>query len=200
MPRWSADGDLSVRIWKGRYDIDDVWEIVHRPENDASRFELIDGKLFEFPPAGFQHGVLAAEMYYHLYNANKRVCLGLTTARCGYHPPGDRWTLLGPSAAFTRTERVQYPLAEKYVARVPDLAVEIASFCNPLDWIHDKLPKYLQNGARLVWIVIPDKQSAEVCRLDENGDIQTESIDADGSLSGEDILPGFELALAALFS
>ena len=44
-----------MKTWQGKYDIDDVWEIVHRPENDAKRFELIDGELVEFPVAGFQH-------------------------------------------------------------------------------------------------------------------------------------------------
>lgn len=189
-----------MKIWQGRYDIDDVWEIVHRPENDAKRIELLDGQLIEFPPAGFQHGVLAAEMCFHLFDANERASLGLVTARCGYHPPDDRWTLLGPSAAFTRKERVQYPLTKRYAARMPDLAVEIASFCNPLDWVHRKLPKYLQHGTQLVWIVIPDKKSVEVCRLDASGKIQSEFIDADGSLSGEQVLPGFSLDLTALFS
>lgn len=135
MGKWTADSDLSVRIWPGRYDIDDVWEIVHQPESDAGRFELLDGTLYEFPPAGFLHGVLAGEMCFQIYDANKRASLGLATARCGYHPPDDRWTVLGPSAAFTRKERVRYPLAKKYVARMPDLAVEIESFCNPRDWV-----------------------------------------------------------------
>lgn len=190
---------MTMKIWQGKYDIDDVWEIVHRPENDDKRFELLDGQLFEFPLAGFQHGVLAAQMGFHLFDANERLSLGLVTARCGYHPPNDRWTLFGPSAAFTRKERVQYPLAKKYAARMPDIAVEIASFCNPLDWTHRKLPKYLKNGSQLVWIVIPDSESVEVCRLDA-GEIQSEVVDSGGSLSGESVLPGFELELTKLFA
>ncbi|MYD11667.1 MAG: Uma2 family endonuclease [Chloroflexi bacterium] len=190
---------LTAKIWPGRYDIDDVWEIVHRPENDNRRFELLDGKLVEFPLAGFQHGVLAGEMCFHIYEANKRASLGLATARCGYHPPDDRWTVLGPSAAFTRKERVPYPLAKKYAARMPDLAVEIASFCNPYDWVREKLPKYLLNGTQLVWIVIPDRKGVEVCRLDDKGDIQSEFIGSGGALTGEPVLPGFSLELSALF-
>ena len=189
-----------MKIWPGRYDIDDVWEIVHRPENDDKRFELLDGQLVEFPPAGFQHGVLAAEMGFHLFDANERSSLGLVTARCGCHPPDDKYTLLGPSAAFTRKKRVQYPLAKKYVARMPDLAVEIASFCNPRDWVGEKLPKYLQNGTQLVWIVIPDRKGVEVCQLGANGEVQSEVIDQAGTLSGEAVFPGFSLELSALFS
>ena len=189
-----------MKIWQGKYDIDDVWEIVHRPENDDKRFELLDGQLVEFPPAGGQHGVMAAEMCFHVYDANKRESLGLATARCGYHPPDDRWTVLGPSAAFTRKKRVQYPLAKKYVARMPDLAVEIVSFCNPRDWVSEKLPKYLQNGTQLVWIVIPKVKRVEVCRLDANGDYQSEFIGAEGAIIGEPVLPGFRLELSSLFS
>ena len=189
-----------MKIWQRKYDIDDVWDIVHRPENDDKRFELIDGKLFEFPVAGFQHGCLAGEMGFHLYDANQRDSAGLVTARCGYHPPDDRWTLLGPSAAFTRKERVQFPLAKKYVARMPDLAVEIASFCNPLDWAYRKLPKYLENGTQLVWIVLPDRKGVEVCRLDRNGKVTTEFTGVSGSLTGESVLPGFSLNLSSLFS
>ena len=188
-----------MKTWQGKYDIDDVWEIVHRPENDAKRFELIDGELVEFQVAGFQHGVLAAKMCFQLSDANKRESLGLVTARCGYHPPDDRWTLLGPSAAFTRKERVLYPLSKKYVPRMPDLAVQIASFCNPLDWARQKLPKYLENAAQLVWIVIPDKKGVEVCRLDDDGDIKSHIVGIDAALSGDPVLPGFELHLKRLF-
>ena len=189
-----------MKIWPGRYDIDDVWEIVHRPENDDRRFELLDGELREYPPCGFQHGVLASELLFNIYDANERLSLGLVTARCGYHPPEDRWTVLGPSAAYTHNDRVQYPVSEKYASRMPDLAVEIASFCNPYEWVQRKLPKYLQNGAQLVWVVIPEKQGVEVCRLDADGNVQTEFIGADGRLSGEGVLPGFELELAVLFA
>ena len=135
-----------MKVWPGRYDIDEVWEIVHRPENDDRRFELLDGKLVEYPPCGGQHGLLASELLFGLANTNRRDSVGIVTARSGYHPPDDRWTVLGPSAAFTRTQRVTFPLSQKYAARMPDIAVEVASFCNPYEWIREKLPKYLQNG------------------------------------------------------
>ncbi|MCY3834612.1 MAG: Uma2 family endonuclease [Chloroflexi bacterium] len=189
-----------MKIWPGRYDIDDVWDIVHKPENDDKRFELLDGQLVEFPLCGGLHGLIASELLFGLANTNKRDSAGIVTARSGYHPPDDRWTVLGPSAAFTRKERVQYPLAKRYAARMPDIAVEVASFCNPYDWVREKLPKYLHNGTQLVWVGLSERIGVEVCKLDEDGEIQTEFISADGSLSGEDVLPGFRLELSALFS
>ncbi|MCE2472225.1 MAG: Uma2 family endonuclease [Anaerolineae bacterium] len=58
----------------------------------------------------------------------------------------------------------------------------------------------MQNGTRLVWIVIPDRKGVEVCRLGADDDIEREFIGEDGSLSGEDVMPGFELPLTRLFS
>lgn len=83
---------------------------------------------------------------------------------------------------------------------MPDLAVEIVSPSNTMPQIRRKAALYLQHGTQLVWIVIPDNKRVEVCRLDASGKIQSQSIDADGSLSGEHVLPGFSLELDALFS
>ena len=63
---------------------------------------------------------------------------------------------------------------------------------------------YLNHGAkaRLVWIVIPEQgEGVEVCRLDANGRGRTRKFIGakTAALSGEDVLPGFELELASLF-
>ena len=83
---------------------------------------------------------------------------------------------------------------------MPDIAVEVQSPNNTLAELRRKAVIYLQNGTQLVWIIIPDSKGAEVCRLDANGKIQTQFIAADGSLYGEQVLPGFQLELAALFA
>ena len=58
---------------------------------------------------------------------------------------------------------------------------------------------YLENGTLLVWLIDPMKRSAEVCRLDSDGEILSEILDIDGKLVGEDVLSGFELELRQLF-
>lgn len=59
---------------------------------------------------------------------------------------------------------------------------------------------YLYNGTQLVWLINPMQRMAEVCRLGENGQFQSETVAIDGKLDGEDILPGFELELRQLFN
>jgi Uma2 family endonuclease len=54
---------------------------------------------------------------------------------------------------------------------------------------------YLAAGTKLVWLVYPDEKMVRVHRPDGT----TELVQADGRLSGEELLPGFELALDELW-
>ena len=47
--------------------------------------------------------------------------------------------------------------------------------------------------------VIPDREGVEVCRLTEDGRIATEFSGVEDHISGEAVLPGFELPLRQLF-
>ena len=59
-----------MKIRAGCYDIDDIWVIVHQPDNDDKRFELLDGKLVEYPLCGGMHGFIASELLFD-YPAQK---------------------------------------------------------------------------------------------------------------------------------
>ena len=181
------------------YDIDDLWEIVCQADNANQRFELINGELFEMPPTGEIHGQLVMRLGRYLDAFSEQYNLGRVTGDSGYFSADDRETLLAPDVAFRRLHSGTEPPLQKWVPRMPDLAVEIVSPSNTMPQIRRKAAIYLQHGTHLVWIIIPDSRTAEVCKLDEEGGIQTESIAADGSLSGEDVLPGFELPLTRLF-
>ena len=198
MPRWFAD-DLTPRVWQGRYDIDDVYEICSQPENDDSRFELIDGELIEYPPCGLRHGVYTSEVMFNIHEANRSDDLGTVFARCGWHPPDDRFTLLGPSAAFLSRDRVPQLLPEGYAPFMPDLALEVVSFCNPRQRMPIKVRKYMENGTRLLVVVDSEDFVVEVWWLNEAHEIEVERVGADGVLTGRDVLPGFSLELSRLF-
>ncbi len=188
-----------MEIQQRVYDIDDLWQLVCQPENADKHFELINGELYEMPAPGGEHGFLASEIsfYIRLYDRGRE--LGVTMVDAGFHSPDDRLTLMVPDVAFTRMERAPNPIPKKFMPLMPDLAVEIVSPSNTMSQIRRKAALYLQHGTQLVWIFIPDKKTAEVCRLDASGKIQSESIDAGGALSGEDVLPDFELELTTLF-
>ena len=181
------------------FDVDEFWRFACQPENANKRYELIHGELVEMPQPGEEHGFIASEIAFHirLFDSDRKI--GILTVDAGYYSQEDRSTVLGPDVAFRRADVSAPPLQKKWAPTMPDLAVEIKSPSNSLAELRQKATIYLQRETQLVWIVIPERKGVEVCRLDDNGGIRAEFIGIDGSLSGEDVLPGFELPLTRLF-
>ena len=182
------------------YDIDDLWQLVCQADNNDKHFELIDGELFEMSPPGWEHGTLASEIAFHIRLFDRNRTHGILTLETGFYPVGDRGTLLSPDVAFTRMEKAPERAFKKWAPLMPDLAVQIISPSNSMAQVRRKAAVYLQHGTQLVWVVIPDRQGVEVLTLDDEGKFLSEFIGIDGALSGEQVLPGFELDLSCLFS
>ena len=179
--------------------VDTVWDLAHAPENDSNRFYLIDGELFELPISGALEGRLTAMIGSHIFGYADEHGLGEVTAHTGYHPPANRLTLLGPNVAFVSEARLSQSLPEKYVPLMPDLAVEVVSPSNSIQQIRRKAAIYLENGTTLVWIVLPAEKGVDVCRSVEGSRLDIEFVGQSGKLTGEGILPGFELEISRLF-
>ncbi len=103
-----------------------------------------------------------------------------------------------PDVSFIRWERLPKPGAPKppIYAAVPDLAVEILSKSNTKVEMDRKLQDYFKAGVRLVWYIDPDARTAKAY----SAPAKWTDIGSDGSLSGGEVLPGFELSLAKLFA
>ncbi len=181
------------------YDIDDLWSLYHQPENEGLRFELIDGVLIEMSAPGGEHGEFALNLGSYIRAFAREHNLGRATVGTGYHPTGDRYNLLLPDVAFISHTRAPKPFPKKLVPVMPDLAVEIRSPSNTLAELRDKARLYLDLGASLVWLVLPDDQSVEVCRMNESGETEREMLGPDATLSGENVLPGFSLEARRVF-
>jgi Uma2 family endonuclease len=78
---------------------------------------------------------------------------------------------------------------------VPDLAIEVISPTNTATHVQRKIHEYFAAGVSQVWVVFPDQQEAYV--YSSLTQIQVVQIGQD--LDGGDLIPGFRLALAALF-
>ena len=188
-----------MAIQEKLYTVDDVWELSHHPENENKRFYLIDGELYWTVPPGGEHGNLAFEIAYHLRVFLEEHDLGKGTVVTGYYPPNDRNTVLAPDVAFISNSRAPQPFPEQFVPNMPDLAIEILSPSDSLAEVRRKAAVYVANGTKLVWIVLPVEKGVDVCRASEGAGLNIEFVGIGGSLSGEDILPGFELELKLLF-
>ena len=188
-----------MEIEKRLYTVDDVLALQSQPGNAIRNFELIAGELFELSPTNYPHGRLAGRLFRYFEEYAESRNLGEASVDVGFHPADDRSTLLAPDVAFISRARRPDPDTFTYVGYMPDLVVEIVSPSNTTAELRRKTALYLNNGASLVWLVNPMEQILEVCRLTADGQIQTEYIDITGTLSGEDVLPGFELPLRTLF-
>ena len=181
------------------YDIDDLWALYHQPENEGLRFELIDGVLFEMSAPGGDHGEYALNLGSYIRAFGREHGLGRATVGTGYHPHDDRRTLLVPDVAFISHTRAPKPFPKKLVPVMPDIAVEIRSPSNTLAELRSKARLYLELGTTLVWLVLPDDQSVEVCRLAQSGKMEREVFGQNETLSGDAVLPGFTLRVRLIF-
>jgi len=89
----------------------------------------------------------------------------------------DRWD------ALTQNEQ------EGFVPLCPDFVVELRSKTDSLGDVRDKMQEYMDNGARLGWLIDPQNKRVEVYRLGQEVEVLKEPKE----LSGEEVLPGFVL-------
>lgn len=73
----------------------------------------------------------------------------------------------------------------------PDFAVELRSSSDSLKSLQEKMREYIDNGAKLGWLIDPQHRKVEIYRPGS----ATEVLENPVELSGEPILPGFVLNL-----
>ena len=83
---------------------------------------------------------------------------------------------------------------------MPDLAVEVVSPSQTLAETRRKAAVYLRHGTVMVWLIDPERHTAESWTSAEDGAAKSAIIDRDGELPGGAVLPGFALPLKRLFS
>ena len=181
------------------YTVDDVWRLANAPENELNRYTLIDGELAVEMSPGYLHGRIASEIARLMGNFLVERDLGVVTVETLHSPPLDSGNMLQPDVAFIRKERAPAPDWERFVPVMPDLAVEIISPSQSMKDARDKAETYLRHGSTIVWLIHPAKQSAEIWAAADDGTAQSETIDADGALTGGAVLLGFSLQLRQLF-
>jgi len=159
------------------------------------RVELVRGVLIVHEPPGYEHGRITAELGFFLTKHIKETGIGqLVIGDTGFKVATDPDTVRGPDIAFLRAERVPDPHTPGFPALGPDLVVEVLS---PRDRPGETLAKvgdWLEGGARLVWVIDPERRLARVYRHDGS----ETSISEEEQLVGEDVLPGFYCRLGSI--
>lgn len=167
----------------------DEW--VRLPENSERRFERIAGEVVEVVSNDEASEIaisIAAEIRLYL----KQHALGrVTGADGGYIVAGHHYI---PDVAFISYEKQSGPSGEAYNPNPPDLAVEVVSPSDRPERLMIKVGNYLAAGV-VVWVVYPTEHEVQIYKPGQ----PVELIDSSGTLSGGDVLPGFELVLQEIF-
>ena len=169
-----------------------------RLSSTGRRYELVKGELFEMPPAGGRHGGVAMRVGALLDAHVSTSQLGrVFAAETGFILRRNPDTVRAPDASFVAGDRLpEGELPVGYLELAPDLAVEVASPSDTTREIQEKVADWLRAGTRMVWVIYPATNSATVHRsLD-----RSEELPGDGSLQGEDVVPGFACNLSELFA
>jgi Uma2 family endonuclease len=101
-----------------------------------------------------------------------------------------------PDAAFVRKERLGN-VVDKEIPFAPDLAVEVVSQNDTFNEVKEKVLHYFASGTELVWVVSLITQSVQIFRQATGAITEEKAIDQ--FLDGEQVVPGFKVAIAELF-
>src|SRR5205814_2774899 len=147
-------------------------------------------------PAGGRHGRVTTELTRHLANHVDAHQLGAVyAAETGFTLARHPDTVRAPDIAFVRRERLPDPEPTGFPDLAPDLVVEVLSPGDRPGEVLAKVADWLSAGTRLVWVVDPAGRRARVYRADGSD----ASVDTDGALDGEDVVPGFTCKLSVRF-
>jgi Uma2 family endonuclease len=160
--------------------------------NPEIKFERTpSGELVIMPPTGGETGKRNAEFVADFVIWNRRANLGYVfdSSTCFKLPGGsDRspdvsWIERSRWDALTPAQQCEFPPI------CPDFVLELRSPSDNLRMLQQKMQEYLESGIKLGWLINPEDNQVEIYRPGR----EVEVLRSAESLSGEDVLSGFEL-------
>ncbi len=172
-------------------------ELLRLPDDEWC-YELVEGRLVRMPPNGWGHGrvvmalLRAVDRFVQEHQLGE-VCPPETGFRISAEGGPD--TVLAPDLAYMRAGRVPAAGTQGYPHLAPDLVAEVVSPSQGRAEMGAKAQRWLSAGVQMVWIVLPEARTVEVWR--DGGLVRV--VTDEEELTGEDVLPGFAVAVAHLF-
>lgn len=169
------------------------FEQLTRVNRDLRLERTAAGELIVMPPTGSITGNRNLDIEGQIWLWNRQAKLGVAfNSSTGFHLPNgsDR----SPDAAWIRIERWEALTPEEregFAPICPDLVVELRSSSDDLKSLREKMREYMENQARLGWLIDRKNRKVEIYRQGRDVEI----LDSPATLSGEDVLPGFVLDL-----
>ncbi|AMW30830.1 MULTISPECIES: Uma2 family endonuclease [Arthrospira] len=155
------------------------------------------GELIVNPPTGWETGErnfsIIGQLYcwYENYQQGKAFdCnTGFILPNGANRSPDACWVSQDRWDALSQEQKKTFPEI------CPDFVVELRSDSDTLKSLPEKMQEYLENGAKLGWLIDPQRRIVEVYRADSD----VEMLSNPTELSGENLLPGFVLDLGRVW-
>ncbi|MBG1260040.1 Uma2 family endonuclease [Nostoc sp. BAE] len=165
--------------------------------NRDLKFErTASGELIIMPPTGSSTSDRNADLTYQLRAWSRQNKLGKSfDSSGGFKLPNGAER--SPDASWVKMERwnaLSEAEKERFAPLCPDFVVELMSPSNSLEKTRAKMREYIENGARLGWLINRGQQQVEIYRPNR----EVEILQSPKTLLGENILPGFVLDLAEI--
>ena len=166
--------------------------------NDDLRFEkTATGELIIMSPTGGYTGERNSELNFQVRAWNRQNNLGkvfdsntgFTLPNGADRAPDTSWVKMDRWNALTEEER------NKFLPLCPNFVVELMSPSDTLTKTREKMEEYIENGAELGWLINRKNRQVEIYRPNQ----KVEILDNPQTVSGENILPGFNLDLTTIW-
>ncbi|WP_017296010.1 Uma2 family endonuclease [Geminocystis herdmanii] len=157
----------------------------------------INGDLMIMSPMGGLTSKRNADLIYQLNAWNRKYKLGIIfDSSGGFKLPNgsDR----SPDASFVMMDKwdnLTNEEKERFLPLCPDFLVELRSPSDNLAKIQEKMREYMDNGAKLGWLIDPNRKIIEIYRPCQ----AVEILESPLNIKGEEILPNFTLDLTEIW-
>ncbi len=166
-------------------------------QNRELRFEMSkEGEISAMPPVHADTSEKNADVVIQLGNWAKKDKSGkVYESSGGFVLPNG--AVRSPDACWIEKKRLE-KLSEKerggFISICPDFVIELRSASDSLPQLKAKMLEYAENGAKLGWLIDAGKRKVYIYRQDKDVEI----LENPQTLSGENVLKGFELDLSEI--
>lgn len=156
-----------------------------------------EGEIIVMSPTGGESSYKNNSIGYFLKQYQKKNRTGKAfDSSCGFILPNK--AMRSPDAAWISNERWESLTAEqkrKFPPLCPDFVIELLSESDSLWQTQKKMDEWMENGCKLAWLIDPFQRKVFIYKISQKMRIHE---DFETSISGEDVLPEFELPLNEL--
>ncbi len=171
------------------------WEICQA--NPGAVLELnAKGELEQMSPTGWQGGrrkiKLAAALENWGYRTSKGAAFDSST---GFRLPNG--AIRSPDIAWVSSEKMKWVTADEpdsFFPGCPDFVVELASACDQLERLRLKMKEYMDNGASLGWLIVPQNKQVEIYQ--SNSEVRV--MESPRQIKADPVLGGFRVDVTDL--